>query len=544
MVHVQRRGTVYSWRRRVPLPLAQRWGRRELVKSLHTSSRAVAVRRARELSTLADTLFDTLMEDAAMTPAQIDALVRQWFETVMNGWEQRDLMRPQGGTALKHPHGIGGDPVKADVTVLSEFRERARKALANNDLTSAEGIVAGILEEAGIALAPDSEAYRRLCRGILRAQVEYLRLAEARRAGDFTVTPADPLFTVQPTAPPAALPPPPSPPPQDAPKSLPLNELVAMHVAARVRDGIWRPNTRRTAAPVLEQFAETLGNKPVDEVTRDDIRDWREALQGMEMGNNTIRRHFKIVSALFNWAKEEKKATIDNPTRRLAPQAEETKRDIYRPDDLAKLFHSPLYTGHWRADRRDRPGTMLVKDHKFWFPLIALHTGLRIEELAKLKKADVQKIDSVWCFVIYNTKTDAGNREVPIHPRLIDIGFLDYHASVDHERLWPDLEPGAEGKFSARFAQWWPAFRHLIGLDREGLVFHSFRHTFVSYLEFARVPEAEIARLVGHEYRGITIGTYGGKLVTPQMKLDAYKDVDFGVDLSHLYVTKWEQAGD
>lgn len=43
-----------------------------------------------------------------------------------------------------------------------------------------------------------------------------------------------------------------------------------------------------------------------------------------------------------------------------------------------------------------------------------------------------------------------------------------------------------------------------------------------------------IARIVGHKVSNITSGTYGGKMFTPSKRLDTFKDLDFGVDLSHL----------
>jgi hypothetical protein len=37
-MHLQRRGGVYQWRRRVPLQVAERWGRAEVSRSLRTAS--------------------------------------------------------------------------------------------------------------------------------------------------------------------------------------------------------------------------------------------------------------------------------------------------------------------------------------------------------------------------------------------------------------------------------------------------------------------------------------------------------------------------
>jgi integrase len=65
-------------------------------------------------------------------------------------------------------------------------------------------------------------------------------------------------------------------------------------------------------------------------------------------------------------------------------------------------------------------------------------------------------------------------------------------------------------------------------------VFHSFRHTFASALQQAGAQEAIVALIMGHKHKSITFGRYGGKLVTPKDKLAVMKDVEFGVNLSHL----------
>jgi uncharacterized protein DUF6538 len=52
-----RHGTVYHFRRRVPRDLAARYGRGQIIVSLQTELRAVALRRARALAAATDTLF-------------------------------------------------------------------------------------------------------------------------------------------------------------------------------------------------------------------------------------------------------------------------------------------------------------------------------------------------------------------------------------------------------------------------------------------------------------------------------------------------------
>lgn len=429
--------------------------------------------------------------------------------------------------------GDDEDPVVADLEVLRWLEGEYQEAIAYNDFTRVRRDVERLLTDAGIPVDCKSDTFKRLARALLRGNVEFMRIAKARRVGNYAFEPVDPLFRPQAYRPV----PTPSVPVDPAQSSLPLSRVMEAYITAKERDGKWVPVTRKNTVNKLKLFVDTMRDKPVDAVTRDDIRDWREVLEDEhELSNNSIRHHFKTVAAMFNWAKDERKSTIDNPTKGLMPPPDDPKRDAFTADELKTLFSSPMYTGHSSVARRDIPGSVVVKDFKYWFPLIGLHTGMRVEEIAKLRTDEVVLDDGVWCFDIKKTKTKAGERLVPIHPRLITLGFLDHAKSVEDERLWPELTPNSEGSYSHRFVVWFPEYRRLIGINREGLVFHSFRHTFVSRLEEAGVDTVSIARIVGHKITNITAGTYGGKLFTSSKRLELFKDLDFGVDLSPLKV--------
>ena len=529
-MHMYRRGAIYVWRRRVPLTLVQKWGRREISFSLRTTNRDEAARLARTLSTTADRLFDRTMSNPELTVDQIEALARKWFAEAMDLDEEHRL-QIRYGEAMHTRTEEYDDPVVADLEMLSWLEGECKEALAYNDFARVRFDVEGILSEAGIPVDGKSETFKRLSRALLRANVEFFRIAQSRRVGNYAVEPKDPLFRPQ-VQTMASVPVVPEDP---ALSSLSLCKVMDAYVEAQMRDGEWVAVTKKNAVSKLKLFVETMGEKPVDTVTRDDIRDWREVLADEgELTNNTIRHHFKVVAAMFNWAKEEKKATIDNPTKGLMPPADDPKRDAFTAEELKTLFRSPMYTGHSSITRRDVRGSAVVKDFKYWFPLIGLHTGMRVEEIAKLRTEDVHQEDGVWCFDIKKAKTKAGERLVPIHPRLIAMGFLDHVKSVKDGRLWSELTPNGEGSYSHRFVVWFPEYRRLIGIDREGLVFHSFRHTFVSRLEEAGVDTNKIARIVGHKITNITAGDYGGKFFTPSKRLDTFKDLDFGVELGHL----------
>ena len=130
-----------------------------------------------------------------------------------------------------------------------------------------------------------------------------------------------------------------------------------------------------------------------------------------------------------------------------------------------------------------------------------MYTGARINELAQLRLVDITEHDGVAVLSINDegdkrTKTPASRRKVPIHPLLVEAGFLEYHKLVCDEgwqRLFPELtrsnvSKNGYGKEPGRF---FTKYRRAQGVSPEAdrkKVFHSFRTTANSKLRFAQVP--------------------------------------------------------
>ncbi len=93
-------------------------------------------------------------------------------------------------------------------------------------------------------------------------------------------------------------------------------------------------------------------------------------------------------------------------------------------------------------------------------------------------------------------KTQSSFRRVPIHRALIELGFLAFVAKAKPKgRLFPDIEPGADGYFSYNFSKWWGRYSRHVGFWEVKTTFHSFRHTFIDGMRNAKVPEAFYFRM-------------------------------------------------
>ncbi|ANE55771.1 DUF6538 domain-containing protein [Methylomonas sp. DH-1] len=99
--------------------------------------------------------------------------------------------------------------------------------------------------------------------------------------------------------------------------------------------------------------------------------------------------------------------------------------------ELQKLFNNPKMRQY---------ATNLETEHYFWLPALGLYTGARINELCQLNPAEDIKQDLATGIhyllitdesataegVDKSIKTNSSKRVVPIHSKLIELGFLNY----------------------------------------------------------------------------------------------------------------------
>lgn len=99
-------------------------------------------------------------------------------------------------------------------------------------------------------------------------------------------------------------------------------------------------------------------------------------------------------------------------------------------------------------------------------------------------------------------KNNESLRQVPLHPQLIDLGFLDYVEAIKasgQERLWPSLKTGGTHKTDSEvLGRWFNRYIHQKLGFPDNVVFHSFRHTFKDLCRNAHIPKDAHHQLTGH----------------------------------------------
>ncbi len=225
-----------------------------------------------------------------------------------------------------------------------------------------------------------------------------------------------------------------------------------------------------------------------------------------------------------------------------------TQPRIFRDDEIGILFSSPVWTGtnsmepRWKIRDPKKP-IRIFWDALFWVPLIALFSGMRREEICQLRPSDITKIHGVDVISVrggpgMHVKNPGAIRDVPIHNVLIEAGILEYVGRMSrHPRLFQELKPNASGRFGDSFdTMFSPYLKRFVDFPGE-VVFHSFRHTFITLLRKKyKVDNALVRDIVGHVRQGVQDQHYLSKSTLEELRECVNLiDASFWCDFTHLF---------
>ena len=183
-------------------------------------------------------------------------------------------------------------------------------------------------------------------------------------------------------------------------------------------------------------------------------------------------------------------------------------RRSFEDHEIGKLFSGPLFVDSlsWTSKSRTSDTTI------FWLFLLAVTTGARLEEVGQVALADVKRDGSIVYLDIdeyvvdedadaKSIKTKDSVRLIPIHAKLVELGFIDYCdalAALGHTQLFPDLKENKVGKRTKEASQKINRIiDRYVSVDRR-LVFHSLRHAFKFKGQDAGLPDRTSDQIGGH----------------------------------------------
>ncbi|MBN3964319.1 tyrosine-type recombinase/integrase [Pseudomonas gregormendelii] len=244
----------------------------------------------------------------------------------------------------------------------------------------------------------------------------------------------------------------------------------------------------------------------------DSVSAW---LQGMKLSSKTKQQYLLAGSQFWQWSMQHEpqwrqsfKGHVNPFEKHTLPTLKgkaklDAKRKAFTVEEVGTLY---------AAAKEQNLGALAD------LILLGGYSGGRIEELCQLRTENLITIDAVRMFDIVDSKTVAGIRQVPIHPKLTALVNRLAKASTDGYLVPTD----SNNKYGIRSDALSKAFGRLktaMGFDRTR-VFHSIRATAITSLVRADVADRLIKELVGHETGTVTFDVYSDGS-SPKQKLDA-----------------------
>ena len=535
---VRHKNGTYYLRLRIPTDLlawaqAQGMGNSEVWKSLHTSEFTAAVsrfhvengklqatwtaRRQQVLDFVARRHVQTAKVISELTPDMVDAIAARVEATALAG----DEARRTGEHAL-HETGVEIKPLAYTYEEVEDYREGYVNTLPDLKAAVAVGnmeVLGRLCNEFlylnGYESRLGVQDFKKLAIAYGRAAIRANEKLIRRYDGEEVPTPSNPTKT--------------SPLFGDVVKDY-LRKYPAKKQAAMFKK----------VSPVLTMALEVIGDRPVHTLRQSDFNRffelvcrlpprWKDevrrrkvsivALGEMGLGEpskNTFDGTYLAVMAPFiRWCRKDYQdqgfsATISTEGVLYTGSREnaENHQRAFKLDELKRLFDGPEMA---------RLGALPDTHHQFWLPYVGLLTGARVNELCQIHPFhDIGKDDDsgIWYFNITEetetaegvekaVKTETSQRKVPIHSRLIDMGFLDYVERLRRQGrklLFSPFKP-YNGRASGEAQKWFRGFMRELGLRDEtpkakltGM--HAFRSTFLN--RAANVGAVNAEAITGH----------------------------------------------
>ena len=211
-------------------------------------------------------------------------------------------------------------------------------------------------------------------------------------------------------------------------------------------------------------------------------------------------------------------------------------RNPFTADELRKILHPETYFQYTtKFEHPFMPNRSTLQMPYYWIFLLGIFSGMRTNEMCQLRLIDIKKVSNIWFMFVEDSeetkvKTESAVRKVPVHPQLIQLGFVDYVSKLKRskkERLFWELKEERDGYASKVSRHFNERFLPAVGVwEKYTKVLYCTRHTFINKLYSEKVDENVIRSLIGHE-KGFTMKHYGGEPFSPERLLEEISKVSY-----------------
>lgn len=566
-----RNGTYYH-RAAVPLDIQDSFGKKQVWRSLRTKDHKEALKLVRVAAVEADRLFDEhrakmAVEAASLTQVLTEEQIKQFGEMAYHSWLYfDDFLREQG-------FGQASGRSEKDVAEIFEaYRSGIEARMRMHKSHFARGQVRPIDEEIaldflkdhmGIKLDPASPSLRMAVIENQKAAIRAQKAIAARAEGEVIETPAAPVVSSMSSS------------QQANGSSVPLLSVAVEEWASEKTKTNWVAKTEREHRVWMAHFIETVGDRPIDDYAKADARAFRNVLMKTPanwnklpplsniptlskaaekahslnlppMSDSNINKLLGFVGAFWTWAEgiyDEVPSGLFKGLKLKINKNVREERDPFDKAELNAIFDAPLYTGCLSLRSWKKEGDLIPKDAGiYWVHLISLFSGMRMGEIIQLYTEDLREEEGALYFDVNangddkKLKTATSWRSIPVHPRLIEMGFMELVKArriSKEKRLFPDLKMGDDGYYSSPFSKRFNRFLKSVGVKKLKNAFHSFRHNFEDACRDCDITKEVIDTLQGHGERGMSARYGKGRTLrklNEAMRRIEYRDLD----LTHL----------
>jgi site-specific recombinase XerD len=263
------------------------------------------------------------------------------------------------------------------------------------------------------------------------------------------------------------------------------------------------PKTRDEYESAIREFAARVTH-PIEDLTQAHVQYWVDGLLSVDEDDSLDAKTVnKKLSGLRNYwgymslrgpVERGRKIFNDLDVRNRTGHVS-IKMARYLPKDVVRLWRAAETSGN-------EPLANMIK--------IAAYTGGRREGIACLKVSDIKVDPDTGVRFMHTTgKTDAGDRDVPIHAALAPlIDRLVERPDADGY-LIPSEADNQYGIRGTLLGKDFSLLKSRLGFGEEHN-FHSIRRTVTHMLETAECPEGVAKDIIGHKKLDITFGLYSG----------------------------------
>jgi len=555
----------YCFRIRIPDDLTKTIGKKSLRFSLKTGKLGQAKSRARYLAGNIQMLFRNLRNGSwavkDLTPDVINDLIRTYRDQVIE--RVKKPVNPNNPDPDSRDYKLSkllnkSSGIEEYLNELNLIRQALEECVPTGEYHLVIDDAELLCRERGVHYEKDSDAFCKLCRGLLLAEWEATSM-------EMELFEGNPKVLMEHSHRPAPVEPQPVPEPEIDEGPL-LSEVIEKYLnwqeklptdhAAKWND----PSAKASHRAALNLFVEFQGDIPINRIEKPDIIDFQDMLceyptgrnrlgspyremtlkeiQGMDIDETlmipTINLYMNRVKLFFEYAEDRGFYKNRNPFpdkyRIKDGRGQAEKRARFSKAELETLFKSEEY----KENLFDKP-------FKFWTPLIALFHGMRQKEIAQLYLSDIRKEDGIPVFSVVQDEEDkrvknaTSRRVVPIHPFILNdlklMNYVEKLKSMGEERLFPEL-PFVKSSYGVKVGDWFREYKRSCGINPPKKApkkdFHSLRKNFINLASQKNVPIEKRRAVTGHTLgTGVDSTTYVGDLPVKQLLDEVIAQIDF-----------------